>query len=451
MVRRILKSAGLRTFVFLAVLLVLRCTAGDAACETGALGIEPGAQEGEGVAIAEVLPRSPADLAGIRRGDVLTQVGDAPVRYACEVPKLVFGRACAPVRVVVRRGRETIEQTIAPAEQASLYGPACDGGDATACYRMAWFASASYESACDRGSAEACAEYAHALLEQKDPRTVDVLERACDRGSGSGCTTLAYLYVTGELAPKNEIRALDYYTRGCSYGSARGCYNVGVMYDEGRGTSPSAVRAASAYEKACVAGVSMACTDVGWLYERGLGTMKDPARAAELYRRGCDGSPCERSNLRGCVNLGNAYRDGIGVAPDPQRAAEIFREACARKVGPDEAQPQLRACVLLGAFEMNGLGVPKNVESGLARSMDGCTRGDAFGCFNVGAHHASRGEYARAAGFFDKSCTGGDGEACHELALMYDDAKGVPFDPARSATLFRRGCTLGFTASCARQ
>lgn len=406
--------------------------------------------EGGGVAIAEVLPRGPADLAGIRRGDLLLDVGGREVRYACQVPALVFHRDCAPVKVVVRREGALLEKTIAPAEQASLYERGCAGEDPTACFRAAWLSGSSYEDACRRGSAEACAAYGYVLMNGRNAEAVEVLERACDRGSGAGCSHLAYLYSTGSLVPKNDIRALDFYTRGCSHGDARGCYSMGVLHDQGRGASVSASRAAAAYEQACAAGVSMACTDVGFLYERGLGTMKDPVRAAEMFRRGCDGSPCEAPNIRGCVNLGNAYRDGIGVAKDPARAAEIFRATCERTVQADEEKSRLRACVLLGALEISGLGVPENIESGLARSSDGCARGDAFGCFNVAAIHASREDFVRAAELYRKSCEGGDAEACFELGVLHDEAKGVPFDPARRAALFRRACEGGFGAACGR-
>jgi TPR repeat protein len=441
----------LRRLVFLSAFLVLRCVAADPPCAKGALGIEGGVAEGGGVVIAEVLPRGPADLAGIRRGDLLLSIGGRGVRYACEVSALVFHRDCSPVSVVVKRGAETIEKTITPAEQTSLYEKGCSDEDPSACFRLAWLMGASYEDACRRGSAEACAAFGYGLMNERKAEAVEVLERACDRGSGAGCAHLAYLYAEGTLVPKNEVRALDFYTRGCNYSDARACYSMGVLYDAGRGTSANSARAASAYEKACAAGVSMACTDVGYLYERGLGTMKDLPRAAEMYRRGCEGSPCEPPNLRGCVNLGDAYRDGLGVPKDPARAAEIFRDACARKAADaNEGKSRLRACVLLGAFEINGLGVPKNVESGLARSLDGCNRGDAVGCFNVAALYASREDYTRAVELYEKSCEGGDAEACYELAVLYDEAKGVPYDSARSAALFHSACNAGFTRACGR-
>jgi TPR repeat protein len=432
----------LRRFALVATLFGLGCAASDSPCEKGALGIEAGAMHDGGVAIAEVLPGGPADLAGIRRGDVLVSVGGGAAHYACQVPAMVFHRACAPLPVVVTRDGTRIEKSITPVDQVPLYEKGCKAGDPTACFRAAWLAGASYKDACAAGSAAACADYGYVLMEERKEEAVEVLERACDRGSGAGCTHLGYLYVTGTLVPKNEIRAMDFYTRGCNYGDGRGCYNVGVLYDDGRGTSPSRSRAAAAHEQACAAGVSMACTNAGYLYERGLGTMQDLPRAAELYRRGCEGSPCEEPNLLGCVNLGDAYRDGLGVPKDPARAAEIFRDACARK--------SIRACTLLGALEINGLGVPVDVESGLARSLDGCNQGDAFGCFNVAALAASREDYARAAELYEKSCNANDGEACYELGVLYDEAKGVPYDPTRSATLFQRACTAGFPKACGR-
>lgn len=433
------------------MLLALGCAARDSSCEKSALGIEGGVKQGEGVLIAEVLPRGPADLAGIRRGDVLLSIGGRAVRFACEVPTLVFNRDCAPVALVVSRDGAKIEKTITPAEQESLYRSACDAQDPTACFRLAWFADATYEDACNRGSGEACAVYGYVLMEARNAEAVEVLERACDRGSGAGCTHLAYLYVTGVLVAKNDIRALDFYTRGCNYGDARGCYNMGVLHDQGRGASMSAARAVTAYEKACAAGVSMACTDAGFLYERGLGAMKDPVRAAEMYRLGCEGSPCEPPNIVGCVNLGKAYRDGTGVTKDPARAAEIFRTTCERKVDAAEEGSRVRACVLFGAFQISGFGVPEDVEAGLARSADGCARGDAVGCFNIASNHAFRKDFTRAAEFYKKACDGDDAESCYELGVLYDEAKGVPYDSVRSSALFRKACDGGLAKACAER
>ena len=153
--RRILESEALRRFVFLAVLLAAGCAVSDPPCEKGALGIEAGAMQGDGVAIAEVLPGGPADLAGIRRGDVLVSVGGVAAHYACQVPGMVFHRACAPLPVVVTRDGARIEKSITPVDEGPLYDKGCKAGDPAACYRAAWLAGASYKDACTAGSAEA--------------------------------------------------------------------------------------------------------------------------------------------------------------------------------------------------------------------------------------------------------------------------------------------------------
>jgi serine protease Do len=56
----------------------------------------------EGARITGVLPGSPAELAGLQRGDILGQVDDRPVRTAEELSAVLRG-ARNPATVVVRR------------------------------------------------------------------------------------------------------------------------------------------------------------------------------------------------------------------------------------------------------------------------------------------------------------------------------------------------------------
>lgn len=245
----------------------------------------------------------------------------------------------------------------------------------------------------------------------------------------------------------DDMRALELHIRDCHLGNANACYRMGVFYDRGRGTVTNHARAATAYEQACNGGVAMACTDLGFLYERGRGVIADPKRAAELFLRGCEGGPCSAPNLRGCVNLGDAYRDGIGVAQDYTRAAQIFRQTCDSPLRNEE-DARIRACVLFAALQFTGEGTPEDEASAFKISLEGCEQGDAFGCFNVAAIHAHREEYEQAAKFYQKSCDGKDGEACYELGVLYDEAKGVPFDAIRATSLYKLACARGFEKAC---
>jgi TPR repeat protein len=309
-----------------------------------------------------------------------------------------------------------------------------------------------YAAACKSGSADACAQYGYVLMSAGKREAVKVLEDACDGRSGAACTHLAYLDAVGKIVERDDLRSLEFYTRGCSFGDSNGCYNQGLMRDQGRGFAMSAASAAPAYEQACNEGVSKACTNLGFLYENGKGVRKDVVRAAGFYRRGCEGSPCEASNLLGCVNLGDAYRDGIGVEKNPALAAATFRKACESKIDPqnEDEEARVHACVLLGALEIHGLGVPEDEEGGIARSLDGCNRGDAYGCFNVAAMRAYGEDFSGAATFYDRACKGGDAEGCYELGKLYDEAKGVAFDHEMKEALFAQACKGGFMAACSR-
>ena len=204
--------------------------------------------------------------------------------------------------------------------------------------------------------------------------------------SGAACAHQAFLYATGKVVVKNVKTAAALYKKSCELGDPQGCYNAGLMADEGRGVKEDVARAAADYAEGCDLGSANACTNLGFLYERGKGVRQDKARAVELYQRGCDGTSCSASNLGGCVNVGRAYRDGIGVEKNEEKAAQIFRAACDREKNEDDvhaAENGARACSLLGGLYIAGEGIPKDPEHGRDFSIQGCDRGDAFGCFNA--------------------------------------------------------------------
>jgi len=53
-----------------------------------------------------------------------------------------------------------------------------------------------------------------------------------------------------------------------------------------------------------------------------------------------------------------------------------------------------------------------------------------------------------AAGPCEKACTGGVGEACDNLADMYDEGYGVPQDHQRAEDFRRKACSQGDRDAC---
>jgi serine protease Do len=66
-----------------------------------------GLREPGGVVINEVEPGGPADAAGLRRGDVLLEVGRQPVREPAQLDA-ILSRAGDGVLVLAQRGRQTL-------------------------------------------------------------------------------------------------------------------------------------------------------------------------------------------------------------------------------------------------------------------------------------------------------------------------------------------------------
>jgi uncharacterized protein len=442
-------------------------------CGRGTLGIEPGdVPHAGGAMAAEVLPGSPAEAAGVKKGDIVARVGLKQITNSCELVDTAFDRrTCDAVSVGLVRDGKTMDVVVKPVDQATFYKKSCAAGNANGCFRLGWLtwsgdgmardeerAMEIYADACTRGAAEACAFRGLHLIDSKDAKPDDVvstLQRACDLGSSAGCAHLAFLYATGTVAERDDAKATPLYVRACELGDARGCYNVGLMYADGRGVAADAARAIAAYDEGCRGGSSTACTNLGYAYEHGEGVAKDEKRAVELYRRGCDGTSCQPANRRACVNLGRAYRDGIGVVKDPAQAAKIFEDACHGATDDDDVdaeENQSRACALLGALYITGDGVKKDLVAGRELSERACEGNDAFGCFNAARIWQTglgvEADPAEAARLYDTACEADDAESCYELALLYGDGTGVERNAEHAEALLRRACKLGFEKSC---
>ena len=68
---------------------------------------------------------------------------------------------------------------------------------------------------------------------------------------------------------------------------------------------------------------------------------------------------------------------------------------------------------------------------------------------------ATRGEHvtrdpAQGVQRMQQACDASVGEACFELARMYDNAEGVARDLQRALALYKQGCAAGLEQACAK-
>ena len=154
------------------------------------------------------------------------------------------------------------------------------------------------EPACNAGDAEACfytgAEYAQGLGVPEDKqKAATFFLKSCDGGIPDGCTTTGYFYVNGDgNVPKDVIKGVEYMERACGMGHVDGC-------DKSLGHRLSTTSPAHDFDKAvatakaaCEAGVENPCFwGLYWGWDGNEGkypAMINMANAGWFAERTCD-------------------------------------------------------------------------------------------------------------------------------------------------------------------
>jgi TPR repeat protein len=230
-------------------------------------------------------------------------------------------------------------------------------------------------------------------------------DAACRAGDLSSCVAVAWLYETGDGAPKDLRRAAELYSRACGGGVLAGCNNLGgLALAEG-----DLARAMSLYAKACEGSFARGCSNQAWLYEAGKGVAADPPRAVALYARACD-----LSDAVACGNLGAMVQHGNGAPLDETRATALYERAC--------SLGDMHGCTNGGWMYDMGRGVAMDPRRAMALYGQGCQSGSGLGCSNLGAiFERGRGvavDLARARSYYQQACGMQDPSGCENLRRL---------------------------------
>lgn len=412
-----------------------------------------------GALVIEVMPKSPAEAAGIAVGDAIVKVDATRVQGYCDFIDAIGATSCAkPFPIEFFRGAKRLTHTVQPVSAAEFYDAACLAGQATGCYRHGWlaaggsggvtqddeFAKKMLRDACGKGSAAACDYLAHAYLtaDSDADEARKLYERACKDGNGTACVDFAFLYATGTGGvARDDAKATPLFVKGCDLGDPSGCYNVGLMYEYGRGVKADFGVAYAAYVEGCEGGFPKSCENLALLYENGRGVPQSHERAVALYRRACTDGPGGEADSEGCVNLAQAI-------DDPKESVRLLAMVCDRK--PDSSEVDsgsqiARACALLGVAYLDGRGVSADVDRAIELSESACDAGSMMGCYNLGTIYANGEKVPRndekAAEYYRRGCDGDDADSCFELGRLTEDEK-------EAAALYEKACDGGSPKGC---
>ena len=144
--------------------------------------------------------------------------------------------------------------------------------------------------------------------------------------------------------------------------------------------------------------------------------------AIGLYRKAADAG-----DARAMVSLGLILESGDGVPKDIGAANALYEKAAAR----GSADGAIDLAVAL----MNGKGVERNVARAVALLRTASQGGSAIATYDLGvlAQQGAAGEPAQALDFFQRSSSLGDPRGYMAAAILLDEGRGVPKDPAGAA------------------
>ena len=196
--------------------------------------------------------------------------------------------------------------------------------------------------------AETIYRRAYAFYSKKEyDKAITLFTQAADLGSAGAQNYMAYIYYTGEGAPKDYVKAFQWYDKAARQGYDIAQRMLGEMYRDAEGVGQDYQQAAVWFRKAADQGNAKAQWQLAELYRDGKGVAQDSARAAEWYRKSA-----EQGNAVAQVNLGYLYRAGRGVPQDNYQAVQWYLKAAEQ--GNSAAQNNL------GFMYRNGYGVPQN-------------------------------------------------------------------------------------------
>lgn len=259
-------------------------------------------------------------------------------------------------------------------------------------------------------------------------------------GALSGTLVASFLFAAPGCTPAS-LRNLQ---RGCDQGSAAACARLGTAYYEGRDDKGQSVdldleKARRAFEGACSRDDAASCASLGDMLGKGEGGPADKARGVSLHRRAC-----ELGAGPACAKAAVAYRDGTAVPKSPELAATSARKGCDKG---DSA-----SCALfkeLATVEGSG-GAGMTAEA--KQAMDQCEAGNGSACFDLGLRYDDgkglKVDKTKAAAMYKISCEKGDSRACHNFGVMLIDGEGVPRSIVAGLKVLDLLCQKGQSKSC---
>lgn len=256
-------------------------------------------------------------------------------------------------------------------------------------------------------------------------------QQAADQGYVESITLLGLMNLYGEGGPQDVAKGWELLRKGAAAGDAKAQYELGYRYRWGNGVKQDYAQALWWLQKAADQGQSSAMAQLGAMYRHAEGVPKDDKLAEFWNLRGAS-----YGNADAAYNLGLAAAAGDGGEKDMAKAVSMLSAAAERG--------HAAAANELGYLYQNGKGIPQDLdlaEKYLQQAAD-AGRGAAMNSLGY-LYDKQRQQPAKAIPWYEKAAAQHVADAEFNLALAYEDGRGVTADQAKALEWYRRAAEDG--------
>jgi TPR repeat protein len=283
-----------------------------------------------GVEIVAVVPRSPADLAGLKADDLILSVDGNTGNVAKLIQYISIRPTGAQVTVAFVRGNNQMSAKVTTADAVTLFRALANQGVPKAAEIMG-----------DRYKAGTG-------VPQDYQEAISWYQKAADGNDAQAMLSIATLYYFGTGVTQDHEKAFFWTKKAADTGSATGEEFLGILYEIGDGTRQDYKKAMSLYQEAADSSDPEALFRIASLYYKGEGVKKDYEKAFFWEQKAANAG-----NADGESSLCYDYYAGQGVSQDFTKAFYWAQKAADTGNAPAESN--------LAVFYQNGFGGPKDI------------------------------------------------------------------------------------------
>lgn len=306
----------------------------------------------------------------------------------------------------------------------------------------------------------------------------DLMKKYYAKAMESGIYWCAYRLGNYHYKNKNYNEAMNNFIKcGANENMYRSeaLYMAGKMHENGEGTERSVTQAVLCYKKSVQYATQLDCEArlalmrMGETIERkeefvdATKTMLMGLSPEDMYKKGMEyelglnnnhvsltkayayyKAAADKGYTKAMSKMGEIYVSQYYPFNDKDKSDRYYSKTV--RIYKKNVKTDGSACHELGYMYQNGYGIEKDLEQAKYYYKSGALLGDINAAWRIGVIYKDEMEYAEAYKFLLKAADGGQGMAMYELAKLYENGLGTPYNKAKAIEWYQNCAESSYKA-----